>query len=76
MATTTALLDFYDNRYFEASCAGKDRYPTEQAAEQVARMYRARRIKHHTPKVSEELFHELETYWCNFCNSYHRGHAR
>lgn len=76
MATTVPLLDFYETRYFQSSCAGKDAYPTHESAEQVANLYRSRRIKHHTPKVSEELFNELETYFCGFCMGWHRGHAK
>ena len=75
MATTDSLATFFEMRYFQAACAGKDAYPTAQSVEQVSLMYLSRRIKHHKPKSSERLFQEMDTYQCPFCGRFHVGHS-
>jgi hypothetical protein len=75
MAATDALLGFWEKRYFEASCAGKDRYPSRAAAEAVMILYKSRRIKHAPNRAHTDFWAELEVYRCEFCMHYHAGHA-
>jgi hypothetical protein len=57
-----------DERRWDAGCAGKDRYPSETAAEADLR-----RIK------AEGRLHRacwLETYQCDDCTEWHIGNSR
>ena len=72
MATVDSLATFFDQRYYESACAGKLKYPTERAAEQVSQMYRQNRVKHHRSLDGE--WGSLVAYFCVHCGSYHLGH--
>ena len=60
-----------DPGQFSAGCAGKDRYTSEQIADEVLMLLKRGKIRH--PK-SGGRWDAMQSYECRFCHGWHHGH--
>ena len=60
-----------DPAQFSAGCAGKDRYTSEQIADEVLMLLKRGKIRH--PK-SGGRWDAMQSYECRFCGGWHHGH--
>lgn len=72
MATVESLVSFFDTRYYQSACAGKQGYPTETSAETVRQMFASNRVRH--CRAPGTGWQELEVYQCPVCGKFHLGH--
>lgn len=58
---------------FEKACAGKDHFPSKEAAEAYLRAMVTGRVGH--PRDNRRTdWAKLEAYRCTFCGNFHVGH--
>ena len=59
-----------DNRFL-AACAGKEKYPTEQAALTVCGLFKRGKLGHRMQRMDAD---QLDAYRCDYCDHFHLGH--
>lgn len=60
---------------YERACAGKDPFPSKNAAETFAKlMHQGRLTKTH--HMTPQEWASLEPYKCGFCEAWHLGHVK
>lgn len=58
---------------FESACAGKQPFPTLEAAEQYLAILHSKKIRHgRFHNLRDPL--QLDAYPCDFCGEFHIGH--
>lgn len=59
-----------DPERYDSGCLGKQRYTSQEAAEQALALMRKGRVKHWKGNLRDPLF----VYACDFCGGWHWGH--
>jgi hypothetical protein len=60
---------------YDSGCAGKQHWPSEDAAEQSLQLFRTRRVRHFKQgRQATRDFAEMVPYHCEFCDGWHVGH--